>query len=113
MPKPQTSRAEAERIIADYKKSGLSRPEYCRKNNVKLNTFNWWMKRHNDSAKNPPSRKTFLRVSPPASSDTIRVADSELTIDFPSGTRLKWRGRELPSSFSHLLSSFLSGSAQQ
>ena len=36
---------EADRILSEFAKSGLSRKEFCRSRNIKIGTFHWWMKR--------------------------------------------------------------------
>lgn len=101
MPQGQaTSREEAERIISEYKSSGLTRQQFCTSHNIKVGTFHWWMKRHNDAQTVKPS--TFVQVAPQTKSLSAG-AESDLTIDLPSGARLKWRGTVLPSPLSALL----------
>ena len=97
-----TSREEAERFISEYKQSGLTRQQFCEKTGIKLGTFHWWMKRHNDAGKkkvnNQPAFVPLKPTHPPEASSC------NLTIDFPSGTRLKWHSNTLPDSFYQLLS---------
>ena len=101
-----TSREEAERLIAEYEKSSLSRQKFCEKNNIKLGTFHWWMKRHKDTkgikTDTKPSFVPFTRQNS-SRSDSSNTS-SDLIIDFPSGTRLKWHGKELHSSLPQLIS---------
>ena len=106
MPTPKaTSREEAERLIAEYKQSGLTHKQFCEKSGIKLGTFHWWMKRHNDDAekKKTNTQPAFVSLKP-----THHPEDTtcNLVIDFPSGTRLQWHGNTLPSSFYQLLSYF-------
>lgn len=97
-----TSREEAERFITEYQQSGLTRQQFCENNGIKLGTFHWWMKRHNDAGKKKvATQSAFVSLKPtPLPEDTT----CNLVIDFPSGTRLKWHGNTLPSSFYELLS---------
>jgi hypothetical protein len=100
------NREEAERFISEYKKSGLTRQQFCENNGIKLVTFHWWMKRHNDAGKKKATtRPSFISVQPSRSQED---SVCNFTIDFPSGTRLKWHGSTLPDSF-YLLLSYLGG----
>lgn len=101
MPQGQaTSREEAERIIREYQSSGLTRQKFCIDHNIKVGTFHWWMKRHKDTLKAKPS--TFVQVTPMIKPVTTN-GESDLTIDLPSGARLKWRGTILPAPLCALL----------
>lgn len=111
MPQPQTSREDAERIITEFQKSGLSQNEYCRQNNVNVGTFRWWLKRKKEliAKKNENPGVPFVKVVPsiPAMKNPCR--ESELVIEFVSGTRLKWKGIEIPQAFHQLLSTLVNG----
>lgn len=101
-----TSHEEAERIIADYKSSGLTRRQYCDQHNLKIGTFHWWMKRHNDAQKEKDTAKSsFIPLTRHSLSLTENVDSAfDLIVDFSSGTRLKWHGKTLPTSLTQLIS---------
>lgn len=103
MPQGQaTSREDAERLITVYQSSGLTRQQFCTTHNIKVGTFHWWMKRHNDAQqKNVSDKPPFVQVTPLPK--VFERVESDLTIDLPSGARLKWRGSVLPPSLTVLL----------
>lgn len=106
------SRSEVEQILSDFAQSGQSRGEFCRSRDIKLGTFQWWLKRSRDNTSNNHHSKsgTFIRLTPqqpPAPHKSIQ--ESELIIDFHSGARLKWRGTEVPSSVCQLITTLNTG----
>ncbi|KMQ49882.1 hypothetical protein CHISP_3235 [Chitinispirillum alkaliphilum] len=104
MAKVFRSKSEVEQILSDYSQSELSRREFCNSKGIKLGTFQWWMKRQRENTCNAPPNDAFIKFTPPYTPASRRIEpESELTIDFCSGTRLKWRGREVPSSVYQLI----------
>lgn len=101
-----TSREYAEQLIAEYQSSGLSRQQFCTSHNIKVGTFHWWIKRQNDAkSREKAIQSSFIQLPSMSSGAPGDRVDGDLTIDFPSGARLKWHGTMLPQAVSQLLES--------
>jgi transposase-like protein len=107
--------ADAEQLISDYFQCGQSRKEFCQEHGIKLGTFQWWMKRHNDTnkvAKKPELQKApFVQITPRIQPVCTTPDESEIVIDLKSGMRIRWRGKEIPLSFYRLLETLNNGVA--
>lgn len=104
------SRSEVEQILSDFSQSGQSRREFCSSRGIKPGTFQWWMRRYRDTASKRPKPGGFIRLTPKQTSPSQSACkESELTIDFQSGARLRWRGTEVPVSVLQLISSLNNG----
>ena len=57
------SRAEAERLVAEYEASGLSRVEFCRKQGLSLATLARYRKRQAQGSPVPENRWVAVEVS--------------------------------------------------
>ena len=47
--KPEERLEYWEMVMADYKDSGLTRTEYCTKNDIKISTFDYWKRKLSDA----------------------------------------------------------------
>jgi hypothetical protein len=102
-----TSREAAGRFISEFLQSKKSQKEFCRERNLNVGTFRWWLKRHYERPKK--EKAPFIQLSPQKTIATVMSKESELTIEFQNGTRLKWRGIDIPMSFYELVSSLQTG----
>jgi len=81
--------AEAERLAAAYEASGLSRQEFCKRNDVTLSTLSRYVKRHEQQkSERAAESERLLRV------EMLPVAGppgSELLVVLSSGRRIEVR----------------------
>lgn len=105
------SQEEVEKILWEYHRSKQSRQEFCRRKNIKLGTFQWWLKRYKAAKIKGSQNEAFIRLTPQQKhSHSKDTSESELIIDFQSGTRIRWRGTEIPSSVYGLIADLNKGS---
>lgn len=71
----RTSAAERERLIAEYKSSGLSRREFAERHGINPLTFNGWFRRSLRGGEPPLSGTGFVKVQ--LSSGPIKPVDVE------------------------------------
>ena len=76
---------QRERIIADYKASGLSGAEYCRQKNLPANNFYYWLRR-SGATSFVKKRAGFLRVH-----NTVVLSEKPVVIETPGGYRIEVR----------------------
>jgi transposase-like protein len=82
------SRAEIERLVADYESSGLGRAEFCRKHRLSLSTLARYRKGRAEADRAPKSRWLAVEVSgSDAASET--GANSGLTVALTGGRRIE------------------------
>ena len=82
------SRAEAERLVAEYEASGVSQVEFCRKQGLSLATLARYRKRHVQGSPVPGSRWLAVEVS-----GAGPARESGLAVALPGGRRIEiWRG---------------------
>lgn len=104
-----TSREQADKIVEQFFQSKQTQRDFCKERSLNIGTFQWWIKRY--KVTHAPDKKNevktpFIQIKPhTAISTTALNKESELTIDFQNGTRLKWRGNEVPSSLYQLIAS--------
>ena len=98
------SQKQAEALIAKFERSEMSRKEFCKKHDIKIGTFHWWLKRHKDNRRKSPQCSPFVQIRPTTDATLQDDSGTELILDFKSGTRLQWRGKELPGSLFQLIS---------
>lgn len=104
------SKEEVEKILFEYHRSKQSRQEFCRQRNINLGTFQWWLKRYKASISKSSETEAFIRLDPSKNDPTLKKSpESELVIDLQSGTRIRWRGTEIPSSVFGLISDLNKG----
>lgn len=110
-----TSIERAKQLITEFLESGQSKKEFCQAHNININTFHWWLKRQNalenKKTSSGPSNeiKPFVQLTPKKQTAAVMSKESELTIEFENGTRLKWRGIDIPMSFYELVTSLQTG----
>lgn len=111
MSQAKTNRDEVDRLIAEFFKSNLSQNEFCRQKNINVGTFRWWLKRERDHAskKTEKNDAPFIKVVPTISSVKSSDKESELVIEFESGTRIKWKGIEIPQKLQQLVTTIING----
>jgi hypothetical protein len=107
MPKITTSREQADNLVQEFLQSKQTQKEFCRERNLNVGTFQWWLRRYKEciaAEKKIETKTPFVRVTPKTSVTTAGLnKESELTIDFQNGTRMKWRGIEIPTSLHQLI----------
>src|SRR4030042_401741 len=82
------SRAEAEQVAGEYKSSGLSRLEFCRKHGLSLATLARYRKRQAQGKTAPGSR--WLAVEASGATSTLESRGSSgLAVALPSGRRIE------------------------
>jgi hypothetical protein len=60
--------------VEEYRQSGLSIRDWCRKNEFKETTFKYWIYKFNDSEKNSPSTNTdFAEVLLPSANISNKI----------------------------------------
>lgn len=79
--------------------SGLTRAEYCRQNNIKLSTFDYWRHRLKDLA---PKDSKFVKLPISFSSEI-----EPIIIEFPNQIRLKIPNNYHSETLSKILSDLL------
>src|SRR6476619_449010 len=80
--------AEAERLAAAYKSSGLSRQEFCKRNDVTLSTLSRYVTRHGKQKVESAESEKLLRV------EMLQMEGqpgSELLVVLSSGRRIEVR----------------------
>jgi hypothetical protein len=109
MPNVITSREQADKIVEQFFQSKQTQRDFCKERSLNVGTFQWWIKRYRSactSGKKVEAQTPFVRLKPQLEvSTTALCKESELTVDFQNGTRLKWRGNEVPSSIYQLIAS--------
>jgi hypothetical protein len=111
-----TSIETAEKLIAEFLVSKQNRKVFCHEHGINVNTFNWWLKRHSTVTRKKNKTEVdikapFVQIKPTNISHGLQN-ESEIAIDLKSGTRVRWRGNEIPSSFYDLLTVLSNGVAQ-
>ena len=82
-PTPRAAKREFwEQHIEDWKSSGLSQIQYCRDQNLKLPTFQYWK-----------SKLDRLSLSRPLIPVTVKSTITSTTSSFPSGVSLSFKDR--------------------
>jgi hypothetical protein len=111
MPQVKINREEIDKLIAEFFKSNISQNEFCRQKNLNVGTFRWWLKRQRDlsAKKRGKAEVPFVKVVPKIPEMKNPCRESELVIEFESGSRLKWRGFEIPQAFHQLVSTLTKG----
>jgi hypothetical protein len=111
----KTSVADAEKLISEYFQSEKSRKAFCQERGIKVGTFHWWMKRHKDANKAVRTiekpKTPFVQITPRIQPVCTTPDESEIVIDLKSGMRIRWRGKEIPTSFYRLLETLNNGVA--
>lgn len=100
------SREQADQLVTEFFQSLQTQRNFCKERNLNISTFQWWIKRYKEStaSANKEQRPSFVRIGPQKTiAPSFCDKESELTVDFQSGTRLKWRGYEVPSSLCQLI----------
>jgi transposase-like protein len=78
------SRAEAERLVAEYEASGVSQVEFCRKQGLSLATLARYRKRHVQGSPVPGSCWLAVEVS-----GAGPARESGLAVALPGGRRIE------------------------
>jgi len=108
MPNVITNRKVADQYVREYFQGRQTRKEFCTEHNINIGTFQWWIQRYrknNDSEKSLQENAPFVRISPVNKKGYAASGlESELIIEFDNGTRIKWRGHEVPPSICELIS---------
>lgn len=103
-----TSREKAKQLVEEFLQSSQTQKAFCKERNLNVSTFQWWLRRNKESTTIIKSTKVetpFVRLTPQKTIATTSDENSELTIDFQNGTRLKWRGFGVPPSLCQLIAS--------
>jgi transposase len=88
--KRRRSRAEVERLVAEYETSGLSRTAFCLKSGLSLSTLARYRSRRQQTTSNAPEAKQWLSVE--VRGHEIAAGDgksSGLSVVLPSGRRIE------------------------
>ena len=70
-------------IVRNFYSSGLSKAEYCRKNNLSIQSFYNWIKQHCSG-----NELEFVSVVLP--NKTPKVKSNKIILELTSGTKLKF-----------------------
>jgi hypothetical protein len=79
------SRAEANQLAAEYEASGLSRREFCKQNNVALNTLTRYVARYRQQKADEREPQRWVAVELPEQ----RQGSNELSVVLPGGRRIE------------------------
>jgi hypothetical protein len=111
-----TSIETAEKLITEFLTGRQTRKAFCHEHGINVNTFTWWLKRHSTVTKKKNKTEVdikapFVQIKPTNISHSLQN-ESEIVIDLKSGTRVRWCGNEIPSSFYELLTVLSNGVAR-
>ena len=86
--KPRWTAETANHMITRWKKSGLSQAAFCRREEIALYTFNYWMRKTGRSSRKSRNQKkqNFLEIKNPRG--RITSHDSPIELVTPSGYQL-------------------------
>lgn len=69
------TKEEKERLIADYKASGLSMGKWCSAHNIAVSTFSGWINKRKKKISKSNCENKFVEVTFSAGQDPVDVAD--------------------------------------
>lgn len=81
--------AEAREIVARFEASGLTMPEFCRREGLARSVLCYWKKRLREAQGEAPGQFVELRM--PETVDSWGLAPGELELSLPGGVTLRWR----------------------
>jgi transposase-like protein len=70
-----------ERLLASYRKSGLSQKQWCERSGVKLSTLTYWLKRDREQAKG----YSLVAVETTPREARVRINGVELAVEGKDG----------------------------
>jgi len=85
------SRAEVDRLVAEYEASGLGRQEFCRKHGLSLSTLNRHRKRREAETESGTGGQWVAVELRPAEPEPRDQRGSELVVLLSSGRRIEVR----------------------
>lgn len=85
--KPEERIEYWELVMADFRDSGLSRTEYCSKNDIKISTFDYWKRKLSDVkayAEDAGSRFAELKLSSDIEPESVEAPgfQTEMVINY-------------------------------
>jgi transposase len=86
--KRRRSRAEVERLAAEYETSGLSRTAFCQQHGLSLSTLSRYRRRRESSASDAAGTKQWLSVEV-RGNDPVATGYSGVAVVLPSGRRIE------------------------
>jgi hypothetical protein len=87
MKKTLYTEKEMQAAYSGWQQSGLSKKEYCLKNNLSPSAFFYWIKKL--AFKEDPSADSFQEIKVPKPKATPNLQVPEIEIEYPSGAKLK------------------------
>ena len=85
MKKSRVTSLQMEDLYKKFKSSGLSRQQFCKRENLTYTTFGYWIKKY-EISKGVPS---FKELVVPVAVQSVQSDFPELIVEFPSGAKLR------------------------
>lgn len=79
------SPAERRALIAKWEKSGLKPTQFCRREQIRLESFRRWRR----GAETAPEKSAFVELTPPPATPS---SSRSLEISLPNGCQLRFQG---------------------
>ena len=81
MTKIKRTKEEKQKLVSEFKKSGLSKVQWCQNNNIPVSTFNGWIFPNNQKTK---EKCQFVEINvPTAKTELISIEYKNFKINIP------------------------------
>jgi transposase-like protein len=87
MKKTRYTEQEMQAAYNAWEQSGLSKKEYCQKNNLPRSAFFYWIKKL--GSKGNRSSNSFQEIKIPKAGAVPGIGAPQIEIEYPSGVKLK------------------------
>lgn len=87
MKKTRYTETEMRAAYVEWQQSGLSKQDYCLKNNLQRGTFFYWIKKLGYTESPPAGNFQEIKIPRPESKANFPIP--EIEIEYPSGTKLR------------------------
>ena len=78
MSKIKRTKEEKQNLVSDFKKSGLSKVQWCQNNNIPVSTFNGWIFPNNQKTK---EKCKFVEINIPTN-ETNTIKTESISIEY-------------------------------
>jgi hypothetical protein len=87
MKKTRYTETEMRAAYLGWQQSGLSKQDYCHKNNLQRSSFFYWIKKLGYTESPPAGNFQEIKIPRPESKANFPIP--EIEIEYPSGTKLR------------------------